>query len=151
MSISNSLWTAFADRLAEHGERTALITTERRVSFGQVAHEAEQLAGRLAELGVQAGDVLGLALPNRPSLIPACLALCKLDTTVALVSTKYRQQELQAIVRHTGLRGFLCTAEDARRLAELLELSSPITHPLDNNDDIVALMLEATSVALPEP
>lgn len=83
------LWLAFEKRVRQRGAAPALVTQDRTVSFAELFAAAESLAGVLAERGIAPGDCVGLSLPNGPDFAITFLALCRLSTTVLLVSTRY--------------------------------------------------------------
>ncbi|HEU5450217.1 MAG TPA: condensation domain-containing protein, partial [Acidimicrobiia bacterium] len=65
---------------AAQAERTpgapALHTGARRLTFAELDHTAETLAGHLAAAGAQPGAIVALALP-RPEMVPAILAVAR--------------------------------------------------------------------------
>ena len=85
----------FADRLfiACDGERYSYAETNRRVN--QVAHVAHAL-------GVRRGDVVALAMENRPAFFFAWLGLAKLGATVAFLNTHASGKPLRHALDATG-------------------------------------------------
>ena len=89
----------------ERPDRTFVHYGEERWSFAEVEAAAASLAGGLRELGVKAGDRVGLFLPNGPAFINAYFALGKLGATMVPVNTAYRGYMLEYLLNDTALRG----------------------------------------------
>ena len=145
------LWLAFEKRVRQRGAAPALVTQDRTVSFAELFAAAESLAGVLAERGIAPGDRVGLSLPNGPDFAITFLALCRLSTTVLLVSTRYGSAEGHAIVRGLAPRVFITVAGDAGLsdgavgalrldlaegpgLGASLRLLFPLANPLSSDD-----------------
>lgn len=82
-------------------ERTALIelarSGQRRTwSFGEVARCSGALAGRLAGLGVQRGDVVMTLIGNRPEWVFAMVACFRIGAIVLPCSEQLRAKDLRA-------------------------------------------------------
>ena len=57
--------------------------TGQSLSYGQLATRVEELARRLAGLGVRRGDRVALALPNGPDIVLLLLAITALGAAAA--------------------------------------------------------------------
>ncbi len=106
---SGALWRLFHARARSWWERLALSTTRGEMTFRDLFVTAEKVAAALGRSGVHEGSVMGLVLPNSLAFVPAFLALCKLDATVAMISPKYGAGELHAIRNGVRPDGFLTT------------------------------------------
>jgi long-chain acyl-CoA synthetase len=62
----SSLAQQLTDTAAAHGDRTALKLDDATLSYAALDEAAARVAGLLRERGVQAGDPVGLMLPNVP-------------------------------------------------------------------------------------
>ena len=76
-------------------ERTALVTPARRLTYRALDERANQLAHHLRELGVRAGDHLGLQLLNGTEFIEGMLAAFKLSAVPVNVNYRYVERELE--------------------------------------------------------
>ena len=91
------LWDFFQHQTKPFLSRQALTAPQGEMTFAGIFAAVDKLCGLLSRAGVKEGRIVALALPNSLAFIPAYLALVKLTSTVALVSPKYRESELQSI------------------------------------------------------
>lgn len=95
---------ALVDALArEHGDRVALISAERRLSFRELAAEANAVAKGLARLGVSKGTRVGILMPNRPEWLACAFGALKLGALVVPLNTLLRKPELEYALRHADV------------------------------------------------
>lgn len=102
-------------------QRTALIelarSGERRVwSFGEAADRSARLAGTLAKLGVERGDVVMTLIGNRPEWVFAMVACFRLGAVVLPCSEQLRAKDLRARIEVARPRVVIA---DERNRAEL--------------------------------
>jgi bile acid-coenzyme A ligase len=76
----------------------AVVHEDRRLSRAQLERRSNRLARAYRELGVGAGDLVTLALPNGIEFIEACLATWKLGATPQPISSRLPELERRAIV-----------------------------------------------------
>jgi bile acid-coenzyme A ligase len=76
----------------------AVVHEDRRLSRAQLERRSNRLARAYQQLGVGAGDLVTLALPNGSEFIEACLATWKLGATPQPISSKLPELERRAIV-----------------------------------------------------
>jgi cyclohexanecarboxylate-CoA ligase len=92
---------------ARGAQRLALVDGAVRVTFGELAERSRRLAGGLAALGVRAGDVVAVQLPNWHETIVAYHAILRLGAVVNPVLPIFRERELGFILREAGARVLL--------------------------------------------
>jgi acyl-CoA synthetase (AMP-forming)/AMP-acid ligase II len=93
--------------LERHPERVAVIAGGRQLTFAELAERAARVAGGLREAGLGRGDVLALWLPNRPEWLELLFACARLGVCVAAVNTRYREAELEHVLRASRARGIV--------------------------------------------
>ena len=64
-------------------------------TYAQVASQVEELAERLADLGVRTGDRVALSLPNGPDVVLLLLAITALGAAAAPLNPAYTEPEYQ--------------------------------------------------------
>ncbi len=64
----------FEKQFDQHPDRECLVFGDRRLTYAQVAAEAENLSAALAELGLGLGDRVAVDLPNWPEWVVSVLA-----------------------------------------------------------------------------
>ncbi|MEF9898126.1 MAG: AMP-binding protein [Pseudomonas sp.] len=80
-----------------HGNRTALVAGETRLSYAQLELRVSRLAGGLAALGIQAGDRVMLQLPNGVGFVSALFAVMRLGAVPVLAMPTQRAQDIEAL------------------------------------------------------
>jgi acyl-CoA synthetase (AMP-forming)/AMP-acid ligase II len=121
---SSLLWDAFESRTGNLGEQVAVEAPGIEIDFGEMWKLADRLAALFLEAGVREGGVAGLALGNSPLFPVAFLALCRLDTTVALLPPQYGRTELKAIADGVGLSSIVAEAEAGPRIMTAIPIAS---------------------------
>jgi bile acid-coenzyme A ligase len=76
----------------------AVVHEDRRLTRAQLERGSNRLARAYQRLGVRAGDLVTLALPNGCEFLTACLAVWKLGATPQPISSKLPELERRAIV-----------------------------------------------------
>ncbi len=87
---------------AAHGQRTALVDAQRRLSYQQLSLEVRRLAAGLHQIGLRAGDRVVLQISNRVELFEALLALCWLGVAPVMALPSHRRFELSYFVERTN-------------------------------------------------
>jgi acyl-CoA synthetase (AMP-forming)/AMP-acid ligase II len=99
-----TLWAAFAATATRATTKTAVVDGAARTSFAALAGAAEGLAGGLAALGVERGDVVAFQLPNWSETLVVLLACARLGAVANPVLPAYRRRELAFILAESEAR-----------------------------------------------
>jgi cyclohexanecarboxylate-CoA ligase len=101
--------------LATHAQRRArapaLAWRDGRLSWAELHERVQRVAAGLRRRGVQRGDVVAVQLPNTPEFVVAYLAICRLGAAMCTLHMPYRQAEVEALMRHGGVRLAVCAAD----------------------------------------
>jgi acyl-CoA synthetase (AMP-forming)/AMP-acid ligase II len=122
MPAANPVPTTLLDLFAgSPGDRTAIVIPEKdlRVTYAQLRHQVEAVAGALSAAGIVRGDRIGLALPNGLPNIVTFLA-ASLVGTAAPLNPAYKEEEFRFYLDDTKARFLLLPpegADEARRAA----------------------------------
>src|SRR5215211_2616528 len=74
-------------------ERVTIVTDDgRRLTFRELDERATRLAHVFARAGIGRGDVVGIALTNRPEYIETFFAALKLGAVPANINYQYRAE-----------------------------------------------------------
>jgi len=111
MSTIGSLIDVLA---CEHGERAALISADRQVSFNALLNESNRVAKGLASVGVSKGTRVGLLMPNRPEWLACAFGAFKLGAILVPLNTLLRTRELEYALRHADVTVLLTVAHFLR-------------------------------------
>jgi 3-oxocholest-4-en-26-oate---CoA ligase len=111
----------FAD-LFEHaadafGDRTAVISADRQVTYRELDERTNQLAHHLASLGVRPGEHVGLYAHNSVEATETILACCKLRAVAININYRYTETELRYMFGDADLVALVCDRQYAPRAA----------------------------------
>ena len=106
-----TLATVLARRVRETPDREALTYGVRRLSYRELADGIDRMAARLRALGIGAGDVVTIQLPNWIEFAFVFFALERLGAVAVTVSVDFRSRELEYIMRFSGSKMFVCCAQ----------------------------------------
>ncbi len=128
---------ALIDALAQaQRDRPALLSLDRRVSYGELAEASRRVAKGLARLGVSKGTRVGILMPNRPEWLACAFGAWKLGALVVPINTLYRKPEIDYALRHADVT-VLVTASQFLRHA-YTETLREICPALDGTDTVLA-------------
>jgi fatty-acyl-CoA synthase len=100
-----------ADRAAERSpERDALVFPDVRLSYAELAEASDGMARSLLGLGVQAGDKVGVLMPNRLDFVLALLGAAKIGAVVVPINARFKTHELGHVISHADVRVLLTCA-----------------------------------------
>ena len=111
----------FAD-LFEHaadvfGERIAVVSGGRQVTYRELDERTNRLAHHLAGIGVGAGDHVGLYAHNSIEAAETLLASCKIRAAAININYRYTENELQYMFADADLAALVCDRQFAPRAA----------------------------------
>ncbi len=111
----------FAD-LFEHaadvfGDRIALVSAGRQVTYQELDERSNRLAHYLAGLGAGEGDHVGLYAHNSIEAAETILASCKLRAVAVNINYRYTENELQYMFSDADLVALVCDRQYAPRAA----------------------------------
>jgi HIP---CoA ligase len=130
---------------ARFSDHDALVTDDRRVTFGQLRDEVRKAAAAMMALGVEPGDRVAIWSPNTWHWVVACLAIHYAGGVLVPLNTRYTVSEATDILGRTGAplafaSGSFLGADKAAELrhSSLPELRHviriPIDAPIDEDD-----------------
>ncbi|HEY2651947.1 MAG TPA: AMP-binding protein [Solirubrobacteraceae bacterium] len=125
------LWTDFARRADEHPDKPALILDDRLFTFDRLRRAAVGVSAKLAEGGVNPGDVVILLGRHSIEAAVAMLGCMHRGVVIAPLPPMFSESQLSALIaqtRATGLLGFGGDKELAkcRSVADQVPLFFPI-------------------------
>ena len=112
-----SLWDNLAISAHRYRHKAALVFFGRTFTYADLRRQAERLAARLVELGVEAGDRVVLNMQNCPQLVIAHFAILRANAVVVPVNPMNRAEELKHYITDPGARVAITTSDLAAELA----------------------------------
>ncbi len=103
------LWSDFARRAAQSPDKPALILDDRVFTFDQLRRAAAGVSVRLAEAGIEPGDVVILLGRHSIEAAVAMLGCMHRGVVIAPLPPMFNESQLSALIaqtRATGLLGF---------------------------------------------
>ncbi|MGH0038445.1 MAG: class I adenylate-forming enzyme family protein [Myxococcota bacterium] len=95
-------------RLArEHGERTAVVLGDRRLSYAEAESRSATLARGLLARGAGKGTRVALLMPNGPDWVVAWLAAARIGAISVPFNTFYQTRELGWVLEHSDAQWLL--------------------------------------------
>jgi acyl-CoA synthetase (AMP-forming)/AMP-acid ligase II len=88
-------------------QRIALRFDAKSWTYAELDDATERMAAALLAAGVQAGDRLGLFLPNCPELLLSYFACFKIGAVAVPLNYRYRQEEARYALEHSGATGLI--------------------------------------------
>lgn len=101
--VGAGLWTnttlheAFDSVVAGQPDAPALIDDRGRVTYSEFKQQADALAAGLLAVGVQAGDLVSVQLPNWREFAYLQIALSRIGAVMHPVHTTYREREMRQL------------------------------------------------------
>ncbi|MDL5159525.1 (2,3-dihydroxybenzoyl)adenylate synthase [Actinomycetospora termitidis] len=159
-----------ATAVAEHGERTAVVGTDRQKvrqswTYADLGQRARRVAGGLHALGVRPGDRVVVWLPNAPEYLAVIWGLFTLGALPVFALPAHRESEVRYFVEHAEAVGIVTVtrhdrydhAETARRISPLvvdvdegLPDGDPVPVATPDADDVAFLQLSGGTTGLPK-
>jgi len=109
---------------ADAGERIALVSGSRRLSYAELATQMDQVAAGLAEAGVRPGDRVALLAPNVPEWVLAAFGALAQGARVDAFNTWVKAYDLDYLLRTSEVSTLMMVdhVRNADLLGELLSL-----------------------------
>src|SRR2546425_819834 len=102
--------TILARRASAHPDRVAIVDRGRRVTYGELKTRVDRVAAGLGALGIEAGDVVTIQLPNWAEFAYVFFALERLGAVANQIGPDFRSREVDYLLRFSGSRAFVCPA-----------------------------------------
>jgi len=133
--IEETIWQVFQRTAARFPDKEALVARNQnvRLTFRELADEAERTARGLAALGLGSGDRVGVWSTNCAEWILVHLACTRIGAVLVNVNPAYRAYELRFVLRKSGMKALFLWERDSRSdyRAILEEAKSRETLPLE--------------------
>jgi non-ribosomal peptide synthetase component E (peptide arylation enzyme) len=110
MTGTETFHDILARRAAAHPEREAIVDHRHRVSYRELLARVDRTAAALQSLGVGAGDVVTIQLPNWVEFAYVFFACERIGAIANQIGPDFRSREVEYIVRFSESRAFVCPA-----------------------------------------
>jgi long-chain acyl-CoA synthetase len=137
---ATAIWRAYERTARADPGAIALSTVDATLSREELGSQASQLASALRDAGVRDHRVIALMLPNSAEFVAAFLAVAQLPALAALVSTRYRASELQAICEGIRPETILASPQHAAQIAHILDVDRQLDIAVPGTDRVLRLL-----------
>lgn len=120
-------------------DREAIVTNTRRISYSELDQRANGLAHALTDMGVKAGDKIGLQLRNCNEYIEGMLAAFKIRAIPININFNYVEEELNYLYDNADLSALIVQQEFSQAAASVVAELPLLKHVIwvkDGNDSI---------------
>jgi acyl-CoA synthetase (AMP-forming)/AMP-acid ligase II len=117
--------------------KTAYVTGEARVTYGDFHRRSNQLARALRGLGVGHGDRVAILANNVPEYPLVYFAVVKLGAIAVPLNARFKAEELAVLLEHSGAAVLFVSRELAPLLAPLRDTAlAQIRHVVDIDSEL---------------
>ena len=122
--LRTGLIASIPELLARHagarGAKLAYQDANGQVTYAALAQRTANLAGHLADLGLQPGQSVAMLLPNSVAWIECCLAINRAGATSVPIAYESTEPEIAYRLADADCRMIIATAEKAALVDQLL-------------------------------
>ncbi|MBI2768133.1 MAG: long-chain fatty acid--CoA ligase [Burkholderiales bacterium] len=115
---ATSLWENLAVNARRYPNKACIVFFGKIHTYAEVARQAERLAARLQELGVQRGDRVVLCMQNCPQWLIAHFAILRANAVVVPVNPMNRAEELKHYITDPDSKVAITTGDLAPELVK---------------------------------
>ncbi|SYX84974.1 (2,3-dihydroxybenzoyl)adenylate synthase [Paenibacillus alvei] len=121
--------TMLRHRAARYGDRIAIVSGDRRVSYAELDEQADRLAAGFYRLGIRAQDRVIVQLPNIPQFFEVIFALFRIGALPVFSLPVHRRNEIGYLCEFTQAAAYVIpdkdTGFDYRELAAQVKDTLP--------------------------
>ena len=107
-----------AKNLEHRSEHTAVIDGDRHASYGDLAKQADTLAGWLADSGVKRGDRVGVHLRKSIEEVVAMFAAARIGAVMVNINHQWTAHQLDYVLRDCQVKALIMDSRPAMGLAQ---------------------------------
>jgi len=85
-------------------DNEALVFEDKRLTYAQLAEQAQIKARALQGMGIQPGDHVGILAPNQIEVIELLFAIALSDAVAVLINARYKTSELSYVIENADLK-----------------------------------------------
>ncbi len=124
--------TETAQRLPD---KVAIISHERSITFGELYHEAMATAECLREMGLKAGDRVGVCMEKTVDQALAILGVLFANAAVVPILPRLKGPNIRHIIENSGMAAMITDADRLGEVSEFVDLTRLITGHGDVSND----------------
>lgn len=114
----------FEDQAEKTPKKTAVIASDRTLTYRELNEEANKIAHSLIERGIGVGDIVAFRLPRKSSLIPVMFGILKAGAAYLPVDPDWPQERIEYMLGDSGAK-ILVTEDNIEELLNNSNSSNP--------------------------
>jgi len=111
---------------ARQPQKTAIITKEEELSFGELNQRVHALAGHLQQEGIRQGDRVGLLLPNSTAIPLSYYATQKIGAVTVILDARLKGKELEGVFKDADLKLLIVHSQLFDEVEEVFKAIAPV-------------------------
>src|SRR3954454_956165 len=136
------LWEDFDRRVEEHPDKVALILEDREVTFAGLRRAAVGVSGRLADGGVEPGDVVILLGRHSIEAAVAMLGCLHRGVVLAPLPPMFNAAQLSALIAQTAATAIVCFGGE-KEIAKCRSVADEVPFMLTVEPEVVDALAAA--------
>ncbi|MCX5850379.1 MAG: AMP-binding protein [Deltaproteobacteria bacterium] len=140
------------DAVQKHAERIAIVSEKQRITYEQLNHAVNAVAGLMKQSGVGKGDKVALMLPNIPEFVYCYFGALKIGAVVVPLNTLSTPSELTYLLNNSDSKLLITQTSQVKKYQDAQNqlLSCHKVILIDSVNQNQALVSDANSKDLPE-
>lgn len=129
--------TMLRRRAAQYGDRIAIVSGDRWVSYAQLDEQADRLAAGFYRLGIRAQDRVIVQLPNIPQFFEVIFALFRIGALPVFSLPVHRRNEIGYLCEFTQAAAYVIPDKDAG--FDYRELAAQVKDTLPDSSRVIVV------------
>ncbi|MDT8975792.1 (2,3-dihydroxybenzoyl)adenylate synthase [Paenibacillus sp. chi10] len=129
--------TMLRHRAAQYGDRIAIVSGDRRISYAELDEQADRLAAGFYRLGIRAQDRVIVQLPNIPQFFEVIFALFRIGALPVFSLPVHRRNEIGYLCEFTEASAYVIPDKDAG--FDYRELAAQVKDTLPDSSRVIVV------------
>ena len=143
---TKSVYALFEEQAEKTPDKTALIASDRTLTYSQLKNEAARLAKGLNEQGIAKGDIVAFCLPRDSRILSSMLGIMQTGAAYLPLDSQLPKERLDYIIKDSGAK--LCITQE--NYASLLAAEPISQNVAVSSDDICYCIYTSGSTGMPK-
>jgi len=129
--------TMLRQRAAQYGDRIAIVSGDRRISYAELDEQADRLAAGFYRLGIRAQDRVIVQLPNIPQFFEVIFALFRIGALPVFSLPVHRRNEIGYLCEFTQAAAYVIPDKDTE--FDYRELAAQVKDTLPDSSRVIVV------------
>ena len=115
-------------------DKVALICSEKRLTYREMNHQSDRLAGYLIEMGIQPQDKIAIFLDNSSEAVVALFGILKAGAVFIILNPGMKAKKLDYVLKDSGAIALISQTNKSRIIEPAVEGASDLKHIIQVGD-----------------